>query len=251
MKEKKEERHAIILTKVKKDRRLSMAELAEALHVSEHTIRRDLKELSDTGLLTAVRGGATVKSSMPFNIFERTSLDISAKNEIAEKAIRLLHDGQVVFFDGGTTTQAIAGNIPDHLKLTVITHSFPIANVLATHPNITLIFAGGELCSSSLTTKGAQTILTYEQVYADICFLGICSIDSTKGITARSHEEADIKRVMCQHANTLVATTTSNKIDTCEPFFVHNASSIDVLITEKDPQNTDYTRYSQQGIQIL
>lgn len=251
MKEKKEERHAIILTKVKKDRRISMTALADELQVSEHTIRRDLKELSDTGLLTAVRGGAMVKSSMPFNIFDRTPLDIIEKNTIAEKAISLLHDGQVIFFDGGTTTQAIAGNIPDHLKLTVVTHSFPIANVLATHPGVTLIFAGGELCPSSLTTKGAQTIQTFEQVYADLCFLGVCSIDSEKGLTARSYEESAIKRVMCARSNTLIAATTSNKLDRSEAFFVHPANTIDFLITEKDPQHTDYKRYSQQGIQIL
>jgi len=251
MKEKKEERHAIILTKVKKDRRIAMTALADELQVSEHTIRRDLKELSDTGLLTAIRGGATVKSSMPFNIFDRTPLNINEKNEIAEKAISLLQDGQVIFFDGGTTTQAIAGNIPDHLKLTVVTHSFPIANVLANHPNVKLIFAGGELCSSSLTTKGTQTIQTFEQVYADLCFLGVCSIDSEKGITARSFEESAIKRVMCERSAKIVAAATSNKLDTSEAFFIRAASSIDFLITEKDPLTTDYQRYTQQGIQIL
>lgn len=251
MKEKKEERHVSILTKIKAHRTIALTDLAEALHVSEHTIRRDLKELSDAGFLTAIRGGAIAKSSMPFNVFDRIPLSIEEKNIIADKAVRLLEPGQVVFFDGGTTTQAIAGNIPDHMKITVVTHSFPIANVLATHPNVKLIFAGGELCSSTLTTQGVQTIHTFEQVYADLCFSGICSIDSEKGVTARTSEEAEIKRVLYKHSEKLIAVTTSNKLDKSDAFFVSPANAIDFLITEKDPDNTDYKHYHQLGIQIL
>jgi len=251
MKEKKDERHAIILQKVKKDRRISMVDLADILNVSEHTIRRDLKELSETGLLTAIRGGATVKSSMPFNIFERNKIDIDEKNIIAEKAIKLLENDQVIFFDGGTTTQAIAGHIPDHLKLTIVTHSFPVANILSTHPNIKLIFIGGELCNSSLTTKGAQTIQSYRQIYADLCFLGVCSIDYKKGLTARTNEEAEIKRVMCNQSNILVAATTSNKMNSAEPFFVTTSDNINFLITEKNPESIDFFNYSQQNIQLI
>lgn len=90
MKEKKEECHTIILTKVRMHRTIALIDLAEALHVSEHTIRRDLKELSNAGLLTGIRRGATAKSSIPFNVFDRTSLSIEEKNKIAEKAVRLV-----------------------------------------------------------------------------------------------------------------------------------------------------------------
>ena len=248
---KKEDRHELILSRIKKDRKISMVELASELNVSEHTIRRDLKELAEVGLLTTVRGGARVKSSMPFNIYDRDAIDVNQKNAIAEKSIELLQQDQVVFFDGGTTTQAIAGYIPDHMKLTVVTHSFLIANVLATHPNVKLIFAGGELCKSSFTTQGIQMINTFEKIYADICFLGICSIDDKKGITARTSEEADVKRIMCQNSSQIVAATTYNKLYTTEPFFVCPVTAIDYLITEKNSTDTELQPFINQGIQIL
>ncbi len=247
----KEERHDFILVKIKKERKLVMTELAAELGVSEHTVRRDLKELSDAGLLRAIRGGATLRSNLPFDIYDRNNLDVMEKQAIAEKSITLLKDHQVVFFDGGTTTQAIAGNIPDSLNLTVVTHSLPIANILANLPNISLIFAGGAFCKSSLTMQGQQTISTFEEIYADVSFIGVCSLDPYRGLTARTREETAIKRVLCKNSMNIVAATTSNKLDTLASFLTCRASDISYLITEKDPSDRILQPYIEQGITIL
>lgn len=247
----KEERHDFILVKIKKERKLAMVDLAAELGVSEHTVRRDLKELSDAGLLRAIRGGATLRSNMPFDIYDRNNLDVMEKQSIAEKSITLLKNHQVVFFDGGTTTQTIAGNIPDSLTLTVVTHSLPIANILANFPNITLIFAGGTFCKSSLTMQGQQTISTFEDIYADISFIGVCSLDLHRGLTSRTHEEADVKRVLCKNSMNIVAATTSNKLDTLTSFLTCPVSDISYLITEKDPFDRILQPYAAQGITIL
>ncbi len=247
----KEERHDFILVKIKKERKLVMTELAAELGVSEHTVRRDLKELSDAGLLRAIRGGATLRSNLPFDIYDRNNLDVMEKQAIAEKSITLLKDHQVVFFDGGTTTQAIAGNIPDSLNLTVVTHSLPIASILANLPNISLIFAGGAFCKSSLTMQGQQTISTFEEIYADVSFIGVCSLDPYRGLTARTREETAIKRVLCKNSMNIVAATTSNKLDTLASFLTCRASDISYLITEKDPSDRILQPYVEQGITIL
>ncbi|WP_286769050.1 DeoR/GlpR family DNA-binding transcription regulator [Sphingobacterium sp. 40-24] len=247
----KEERHDFILVKIKKERKLVMTDLAAELGVSEHTVRRDLKELSDAGLLRAIRGGATLRSNLPFDIYDRNNLDVMEKQAIAEKSITLLKDHQVVFFDGGTTTQAIASNIPDSLNLTVVTHSLPIANILANLQNISLIFAGGAFCKSSLTMQGQQTISTFEEIYADVSFIGVCSLDPYRGLTARTREETAIKRVLCKNSMNIVAATTSNKLDTLASFLTCRASDISYLITEKDPSDDILQPYAAQGITIL
>ncbi len=247
----KEERHDFILIKIQKERKLAMMDLATELGVSEHTVRRDLKELSDAGLLRAIRGGATLRSNIPFDIYDRNNLDVMEKQSIAEKSITLLKDHQVVFFDGGTTTQAIAGNIPENLNLTVVTHSLPIANILASLPNISLIFAGGAFCKSSLTMQGQQTISTYGEIYADISFIGVCGLDLYRGLTARTLEETAIKRVICKNSMNIVAATTSNKLDTPTSFLTCHASDISYLITEKVPSDHILQPYAAQGIAIL
>lgn len=247
----KEERHDFILAKIKKERKLAMTDLAAELDVSEHTVRRDLKELSDAGLLRAIRGGATVRSSIPFDIYDRHNLDVLEKQSIAEKSVKLLKDNQVVFFDGGTTTQAIAGNIPDSLSLTVVTHSLPIANILSNHPNIQLIFAGGIFCKSSLTTQGQLPVSVFEEIYADISFLGVCSLDHQRGLTARTLDEAYLKRVLCKNSTNIVAATTVNKLDTTNPFLVCPIADISYLITEKNPSEATLDCFHKQGITIL
>jgi len=247
----KEERHDYILSKIKKERKLAMADLAVELNVSEHTVRRDFKELSDAGLIRAIRGGATIKSNIPFHIYDRNNLDVSEKQIIAEKSVALLKDNQVVFFDGGTTTQAIAGNIPNNISLTVVTHSLPILNILSNHPNIKLIFAGGEFCRSSLTMQGLVTVSMFEGIYADIAFIGVCSLDVQLGLTARSLEEASIKKVICKNSINIVAATTFNKLDTTESFVVCPTSDVNYIITEKDPSEKTLNHYHQKGIIIL
>ncbi|MFZ4861603.1 DeoR/GlpR family DNA-binding transcription regulator [Sphingobacterium sp. Mn56C] len=251
MKETKLERHNFILGRIKKDRKISMTALAKELQVSAHTVRRDLKELSTTGLLTAVRGGAMVKSVLPFNRVDRSGLQLNEKTIIAEKAVTLLADGMLVFMDAGTTIEAIAGFIPDSLRITVVTHSFAIANILASHPGVKLIFAGGELCPASFSTQGSQTIDTFRKINADICFLGVCSMDSEAGISARTWEEAALKQVMCRQSKTLVAAATFHKLGHRDPFFVVETGGINYLITEKTADMPDFLPYKQQNIQII
>lgn len=53
----KEERFETILEKLQKREKVLSVDLSRELQVSEDTIRRDLKELADAGLLTKVHGG--------------------------------------------------------------------------------------------------------------------------------------------------------------------------------------------------
>ncbi len=87
---KKEERQKVILEYLSKEHRVTLLELSEYLNVSEDTIRRDVKELSDQGLLKAVRGGAVAPSPIPLHFRNREKHDLENKRIIAEKAISCL-----------------------------------------------------------------------------------------------------------------------------------------------------------------
>jgi DeoR/GlpR family transcriptional regulator of sugar metabolism len=116
----KEERFRIILEKLSKDQKVTLKTLSKQLKISEYTVRRDLKELTDQGLLKAVRGGAIPHSPTPHNFVDRLEYKTDAKKIIAEKALSLLQNGQVVVFDGGTTAMAIASILPRDLQITVV-----------------------------------------------------------------------------------------------------------------------------------
>src|ERR1700733_7921288 len=104
----KEERLRWILNRLEQDKKVLLFTLSEELSVSEDTVRRDIRELSDQGLLKMVRGGAVPHAPGPKHFTDRIHIANKDKQAIAHKAISLLRDGQVVIFDGGTSTLAVA-----------------------------------------------------------------------------------------------------------------------------------------------
>lgn len=247
----KEERLNIILSILTKDQKVLLSELSHQLRVSEDTIRRDIKTLSDQGLLKAVRGGAVPHSTVPRHFRAREHYDQASKEIIAKKALQFLQGDQVVVFDGGTSTLAVAASIPHHLKMTVVTNSFPIAGVLEDHPNVELIFAGGHLSKASFTAMGQDTLSTFQKIRADICFCGICSIHPSLGITTVDYDEAALKKTMIENAKKTIALATYEKINKADPYFICPVSSIETIITNKPADQADLAAFQEAGVQLL
>src|SRR5438552_18856375 len=99
----KEERLQLILDKLNSQRKVLSSELSQDLQVSEDTIRRDLNELSENGLLQKVHGGALPKSLNPYNYGDRIGFAQEDKRVLATKSLRLFDNGQLIILYGGTT----------------------------------------------------------------------------------------------------------------------------------------------------
>ncbi|MEA9413970.1 DeoR/GlpR family DNA-binding transcription regulator [Flavobacterium sp. PL02] len=248
---KKEERQNVILEYLSKEHRVTLIELSEYLNVSEDTVRRDVKELSDQGLLKAVRGGAVAPSPIPLHYRNREKHDLENKKIIAEKAISFLKDGQVVFIDGGTTSVALVASFPYDLKITIITNSFPVAALVEDLPNIELIFAGGKMCKTSFATSSIETIDFFRNFRADVCILGVCSIHHERGITGIMYDDSQIKKNMIQNSNFVIALSSIEKVGTAEAYFVCPIKDINVLVTNNDPEDELLKPYKDAGITIV
>ena len=124
----KEERLQKILSRLQADQRVLLPTLSAELKVSEDTVRRDIRELSDQGLLKMVRGGAVPHSPSPLSFQERMQYAAGDKLLMAGKALPFIKENQVVIFDSGTSTLAVASMLPKDMHLTVVTNSFPIAD---------------------------------------------------------------------------------------------------------------------------
>jgi len=244
----KDERLDQILAHVIREGSMSLNDLSVSLNVSEDTIRRDIKMLSDKGLLKAVRGGAIAHSPNPHHFRARENHDIAQKRIIASKAMQFLTDGQVVFMDGGTSVQVFAEMIPPDKKITVVTHSFPVASVLEDHPNAEIIFAGGRLSKSAFTTTGHETILAFKNFRADLCLLGVCSIHPTIGLTTVTYEEAQVKRTMIEMSGKTIALSTIDKLNTAESYYIGKANDIDSIVTEVEPGDERLSIYKDSGM---
>ena len=148
----KAERQKLILSKIISDKKVKTIKLAKKLNLSEDTIRRDLNELHQKGLIKKVYGGAFPIINEPKNIFDVIIVNEVKKDIIGKKAISLLKDNQVIIISGGTTNLAFAKLIPTNLKATIYTYSLPIAMQLSQHNNIDLIFIGGKMQKNAMVT---------------------------------------------------------------------------------------------------
>ncbi|HTQ28663.1 MAG TPA: DeoR/GlpR family DNA-binding transcription regulator, partial [Puia sp.] len=210
----KQERQQHILNGLQKNKSVLLHEMSRELGVSEDTVRRDIKELSAQKLLKEVRGGAIPHAPGPHDLKERENFAGRQKRLMAKKAVKLLKKGQVVILDGGTSAMAVASLLPTNYDLKIITNSFPVANLLEDRPGIELFFAGGRLLRESFITVGQDTCEFYQQVKADICFLGVCSIDLEAGLSGQYYDETAVKKAMIKSSGEVMALVTPEKLNT-------------------------------------
>ena len=247
----KEERFQIILNQLGKDQKVHLGLLSNLLNVSEDTVRRDIKELADQGLLKPVRGGAVPHAPGPHHFRDRIDYGNEQKKIVARKALRFLKDDQVVIFDGGTSAMLIAQMLPKDIRLTVITNSFPIANILEDHEKVEVLFAGGRLMKKSFVTTGNETIRFFKKFRPDICLLGICSIHVDLGVTGPDYEESEVKKAMIESSGEVIALSTIEKLGTAEAYYVCPANQLTTIVTDQPDESEEFLIYKKIGIEIV
>lgn len=247
----KSERHNYIMAKMLKDQKINTIELAKELKLSEDTVRRDLNELNDKGLLVKVYGGAFPVKDKPVNIFDIVIVNEDKKKVIGRKALSLLNDGQVIIISGGTTNLAFSKLIPADFKATVYTYSLPIAMQLSQHSNIELIFIGGKLQKNAMVTIGMDVVQALSKIKADICFMGVSSINVNLGLTEMGYEVSIIKKAMLQASDKVVSMVTSEKLNTKMPYGVCELNQLHTIITDLNPKETMLEEYLKAGVYVL
>jgi DeoR/GlpR family transcriptional regulator of sugar metabolism len=246
-----DERRSLILDRLGTQGRVLAADLTAELDVSADTIRRDLRELDDAGLLRRVHGGALPRhgDASPFASRERRAPE--AKASIARRAAEIVREGQVVVLDGGTTTLELARALADDLRASVITTSPPIAIALAAHPGLEVTVVGGVLRPDALVTVGAAAVEALRLIRADIVFLGVCGLHPEIGVTTEDLEERHVKAAMIAGAAEVVALADHDKLGTAMPVVVAPISAVTQLVTDADADEAALAPYLALGIEVL
>jgi DeoR/GlpR family transcriptional regulator of sugar metabolism len=247
----KEERQQIIMETLRRDGKIIAVDLSNAINVSEDTIRRDLRDLADAGLIQRVHGGALLRSPAGASYKERQYMSGDAKMAIARVAVTLVQNRQVIILDGGTTTLEIARRLPLGLHATIVTNSPPIAVALADYPDIQIVMIGGHILSPSLVTIGAAAVEAFSAIHADLCMLGVCSLHPEMGVSTPNYEESLVKRIMVANSAEVVALATVDKLNTGAPYTVAPISDLTYIITEAETPDELLKPYIEKGITIM
>lgn len=245
------ERRQYILERLQREGKVVASELSVSLDVSEDTIRRDLRDLAEQGLLTRVHGGALPRSPAAVDYQTRQRNLTPGKVAIARQAANLVRKGQVVLMCGGTTNVQIAQHFPPELSATVITHNPLVAINLAQHPLIEVVLLGGRFFKQSLVTVGSVPVEALRTIRADICMLGVCSLHPEVGISIPDLEESYVQRAMIASAAEVVALASAEKLGTASSYVVGPLSELTHIITEKSVAADQLQPYRALGITII
>ena len=207
----KSERKQLILDEIKEKKFLQLEEMVQLLDSSESTVRRDLDELESEGHLRRVHGGAEVVSKLQTeeSIQEKSIKNVQEKMEIAQKALSLIEDGDVIFIDAGTTTELLV-ELLDRRNLTVVTDSIHHAAKLVDKHFKTIII-GGFVKESTDASIGRAAVEQITQLNFDKAFIGMNGVDEHY-LTTPDMEEAAIKKIIIENAQKTYVLLDASKI---------------------------------------
>ncbi|MBS1997504.1 MAG: DeoR/GlpR transcriptional regulator [Cyanobacteria bacterium SZAS LIN-2] len=246
-----EERKNKILERLASSGKVLSSDLTVRLGVSEDTIRRDLKDLAEAGLLKRVHGGALPLGQVPFQYDKREKIAVGEKLAIAKTAASYVRSGQIVFIDGGTTTAQIARFIPADLKATFITYSLPTAQRLAEVGNLEVIILGGRVQKELLLTMGPSTLSEIGAIQADLCLISVESVHTEYGATVSNIEDAAVKRMMIEHSAETLALAGAEKLGTVSPFLVAKLKDLSYIVTDQSAPAAFLKDLKAQGVSVI
>ncbi len=195
-------RKAAIRERLHENQSVRITELAQQLHVTKETIRRDLREMEQNGELVRTHGGAYILEGVQndLDVSTRQVLKIPEKEKIAQKCDAIIESGDYIFLDGSTTCWSVARKIFSR-KLTVLTSSLEIANILCTSSTIKLHVIGGEFSRKHMDFGGDGAVKNLERYFVDKAFISCRSVHLRYGITDTNDGRARLHQAALEHAH--------------------------------------------------
>ncbi|MDR2758168.1 MAG: DeoR/GlpR family DNA-binding transcription regulator [Spirochaetaceae bacterium] len=226
------ERQRTILDKLSEDGSVSVTALAQALGLSEVTIRGDLKDLEDKGWITRKWGGAA--PVMHRDILDRQREHQEQKNLIARAAADLVQDGDVIMIEAGTTTALVARYLLGKRDIHIVTNSTLVFSYARMNPLLQITMTGGEFRRPTESMVGPIALGTIARLNVKLAFVGTDGFTLERGITTHLMEGAEIVKAMKDHAQTTVLVADSSKHGKIGFTTVLPLAAMDLVLTDGD-----------------
>lgn len=228
-----------ILDILKRQRSVSVTQLAKELFASEPTIRRDLAYLEKQGYLKRVYGGAVLSGApdleIPYDI--RTEEQEDAKAVMARRAASFLHKGDVVFLDGSSSAARMVEPIREIGDILVVTSGAKTAIALA-EAGVRVISTGGQMITRSFSYVGSHAEACIRSMRADAVFFSCRGLSDEGEMTDISIEEINLRRAMLERARQKILLCDSSKFGKQYMYSLGYREDLDAVISEVDPIRT-------------
>jgi DeoR family fructose operon transcriptional repressor len=252
-----DDRQRQILARARANGRVAVAVLADELGVAPETVRRDLKQLAERGVLHRVHGGAYVVESAGFetNLAHRSTSMIAEKRRIGAAAVARLDGAESVYIDEGVTPQYVAEALPEVLdrssRLTVLTSSLLAASALANTPDVTVIVLGGRMRGVTIATVDHWALQMLDGLVIDLAYIGANGISREHGLTTPDPAVAAVKSRVMARARRKVFVGLHTKFGVATFCRFAEVADFEVLVTDKALSSGEAQRYSVLGPQVI
>jgi len=226
---------------------------AARMDVSEMTVRRDLEELEERGLVTRVHGGAVSNVSRSFEpgFAARSTQHVAAKRRIGAAAAALVRDGETLVLDAGTTTLDVARAFRPDLRVRALALSLYIADVLADMPNVTLMIPGGTVRRHERSFVGGMTTRTFAQLQFDTVILTSGGVNVEAGVTEYEFDDAETKVAALRSARRKIVVADGSKIGAVAFVRLCPIDEVDVLVTDESAPAGLLPELVAAGVEVI
>lgn len=229
-------RQSDILDLARQYGRVEVDWLADRFDMTPQTIRRDLNDLCDRGMLRRVHGGATYPTSVSNYAYDsRRILASDAKRHIGERTAALIPDHSSMMLNIGTTTEQVAMALVRHEGIMAVTNNINVAHILREAPSAEVIIAGGLVRPGDGGIVGEATVSFIRQFKVDYAIIGASAIDEEGTILDFDFREVSVSREIIAHAKKTILVADFMKFDRQAPVRIGSLADIDVFVTDQDP----------------
>lgn len=252
--QKQQKRRAEILEKLEDERYISVAALSSDFGVSEVTIRKDLDVLEGLNLVKRSHGGVgkPKKQSNSVDYNSKRKLHTAEKAKIAKAACELVHDGDSVIINVGSTSSFVCEEIKNKKNIIVITNAMHVFLEFVDCKNVTVFFLGGRYDNDFQITVGEDVEDQLSKYTADILIMGMDGIDIESGATSYNHLEDSIMSRMILQAKRRIMVADHSKFGRVAFAHIANLDAFDTLITDEYEGNQEYYKQIRDlGVDVI
>jgi DeoR/GlpR family transcriptional regulator of sugar metabolism len=244
------DRRKAIMSQLLEHKQVTVKELAAAMEVSDATVRRDLKALADQQGLKLVHGGASLPRERDFSFQARQMRYTEEKKIIGRLASELVHDGDHVFLDSGTTCSELVPYVKKMRDITILANSARLALELNAS-GVQLFLIGGEYRPDRMDTIGPMAVSTLNQVRGYTAFIGADGLSTDFGPSACDLASAHLHRQVVQNACATVVLADHSKFGNASLFQIVDWSQITTVVTDREPGSEWRQFFSERNITLV
>jgi DeoR family glycerol-3-phosphate regulon repressor len=229
-------RQTDIIELAKSEGRVSVERLADLFNVTPQTIRKDLNELCEQGVLQRYHGGAILASGIAnFGYEARRKLAPEEKRRIGLRAASLIPDNSSLLINIGTTTEQVAVALRGKQGLLAITNNINVVNILQGYEQIEVIVAGGVVRHSDGGVVGEAAVDFIRQFKVDYAVIGTSAIDEDGTLLDFDYREVKVAQAMMSCARKAILVADGMKFERTAPVRIGHLSQLDYFVTDKAP----------------